>query len=254
MQLLPRLDRHLHRPAAGGNLKVSPFDLHRDRPTTTVRFLAPGPDILSHRDHAGLDLNGINQVLRESRLGSRRLSVSVRLNEPVVLTLRDVVVPTPRPCRSAAVERKGFAVASLPRLDPERAHLDRRLWTDAVELRHRQGCNKGLRLVRHDRELAVWLAIVRRDLGEELVAGNSRRGREPGFLVDARPDFLRGLPRRRDASEIVGDVEIGFVERERFDQRGAILEDRLNLLGHPAVNVEPWRDKHEFRALPNCDS
>ena len=70
MQLLPRLDRRLHRPAAGGDLKVGPFDLHRDRPAASLRFLAPGPDVIGHRDHAGLDLNGIRQVLRESRLGS----------------------------------------------------------------------------------------------------------------------------------------------------------------------------------------
>ena len=49
-------------------------------------------------------------------------------------------------------------------------------------------------------------AILRRELGEELVAGNSGRRREPGFLVDARPDFLGGLPRSRDAFEIVGYV------------------------------------------------
>src|SRR5271170_1172920 len=68
MQLLPRLDRHFHRPAASGYLKVGPFDLHRERPATRVRFLAPSPDIIGHRDYTGLDLNGISLVLRESRL------------------------------------------------------------------------------------------------------------------------------------------------------------------------------------------
>ena len=95
MQLLPRLDRHFHRPAASGYLKVGPFDLHRDGPATRVRFLAPSPDIIGHRDHTGLDLNGISPVLRESRLRSQRLSFSVRLDRPFVPTSRDVVVPTP---------------------------------------------------------------------------------------------------------------------------------------------------------------
>ena len=96
MQFLLRLDRHFHRPASGRNLKVGPFDFHGDRSAASVRFLAPGPDIVSHRDHAGLDLNGIYQVLRESRLRPRRLSFPVRLNEAIVPTSRDVVVPTPR--------------------------------------------------------------------------------------------------------------------------------------------------------------
>src|ERR1700751_1117651 len=68
--------------------------------------------------------------------------------------------------------------------------------------------------------IANWpfgFAIVRCDLGEELVAGNSGRGREPDFLVDPRPDFLGGLPRCRDLFEIVGYVQIGFIERKRFD-------------------------------------
>lgn len=66
-QLLPRLDRLFHRPAAGGNLKVSPFDLDRNGPATSIRFLTPGPDVVSHRDNSGFDLNGINQVFGESR-------------------------------------------------------------------------------------------------------------------------------------------------------------------------------------------
>jgi hypothetical protein len=95
MQPVPCLDRRFHRPATSGQLKVGPFDLHRDGPTARICLLAPGPDIVSHRDHAGLDLNGIYQVLRESRLRPRRLSFAVGLDRPVVLTSRDVVVPTP---------------------------------------------------------------------------------------------------------------------------------------------------------------
>ena len=53
--------------------------------------------------------------------------------------------------------------------------------------------------------------------------------------------------------EVVGDVEIGFVERKRFDQRGVVGEDRPNLLGDGAVDVEPGRDEHEFRALAHRD-
>src|SRR5580704_10383829 len=87
---------------------------------------------------------------------------------------------------------EGLTSQIRARLDAKGAHLDRGLWADAVELRDRQRRDKRLCLLGHDRELAVWLAIVRCDLGEELVAGNSRGGREPGFLVDARSDLLGG--------------------------------------------------------------
>jgi hypothetical protein len=72
-----------------------------------------------------------------------------------------------------------------------------------MELCDRKRRHEGLSFVRQDRELAVWLAIVRYDLREKLVAGDSGRGGERGFLVDARPDFLGGLPRCRDLFEIV---------------------------------------------------
>jgi hypothetical protein len=64
---------------------------------------------------------------------------------------------------------------------------------------------------------------------------------------------LASLPRSRDASEIVGYIEIGLIERERFDQWGVVFEDGLNVFGHFAVDVEPWRDEDEFGAFPNGD-
>src|SRR5208282_326129 len=54
--------------------------------------------------------------------------------------------------------------------------------------------------------------MIGRKLRKELIAGNSGRSGEFGFLVDARPDFLSSLPRGRDALAIVGDVEIGLIE------------------------------------------
>ena len=63
MQPVPCLDRRFHRSATSGQLKVGPFDLHRHGPTARICLLAPGPDIVGHRDHSGLDLNGISQVL-----------------------------------------------------------------------------------------------------------------------------------------------------------------------------------------------
>ena len=59
------------------------------------------------------------------------------------------------------------------RLNAEGAHLGRRLWTYAMELRYRQGRDESFCVVGHDREPTVWFAIVRCELGEELVAGNS---------------------------------------------------------------------------------
>ena len=71
MQLRPRLNRRFYRPAAGGYLEVSPFNLCNGS-TKTIRFLAPSPNIVSHRDHAGFDPGRIDQILREGRLRPER--------------------------------------------------------------------------------------------------------------------------------------------------------------------------------------
>ena len=81
--------------ASGGDLKVGPFDLHRDGPTARIRSLAPGPDLVGHRDHARFDPSRIGEVLREGRLRSRGLSLAVRLDRPIVLTSRKFVIPVP---------------------------------------------------------------------------------------------------------------------------------------------------------------
>jgi len=52
------------------------------------------------------------------------------------------------------------------------------------------------------------------ELGQKLVVGDPGRSREPGFDADLCPDFLRDLCRRDDALEVIGDVEIGLVERQ----------------------------------------
>ena len=47
-----------------------------------------------------------------------------------------------------------------------------------------------------------------------------------------------------NAPEIFGDVEIGFVERERLDERRVVGEDRMNLPRYGSIDLEPWRDEH----------
>ena len=118
----------------------------------------------------------------------------------------DLKVPIARFAEPLLQEGEGLASQIRACLNAKRVHLGRRLRAYAMELCDRKRRHEGLSFVRQDRELAVWLAIVRCDLGKKLVAGNSGRGRKAGLLVDARPDFLGGLPRRRYAFEIVGYV------------------------------------------------
>jgi len=67
-------------------------------------------------------------------------------------------------------------------MDAEPLHLGFRRRPDAVELADRQYLDEGLAFLRRDDELAVGLAMVRGELGQELVVGDAGRGGEAGFL------------------------------------------------------------------------
>src|ERR1700751_6308923 len=69
------------------------------------------------------------------------------------------------------------------RFDAKRVHLARRHRSDAMKPRHRQVRDEGFPFVGHDGGLPVWFLMVRGELGEELVVGDSGRGRERGFVV-----------------------------------------------------------------------
>src|SRR5262249_9667846 len=98
--------------------------------------------------------------------------------------------------------------------DAERVHLGCGLRAHAMKLRDRKRRHEGLSFVRQNSELAVWLAMIRSELRQELVEGNSGRGGKPGFPEDASPHLLGGLPCGRDAAGIVSDVEVGLIKRK----------------------------------------
>jgi len=173
MQLRPRLNRRFYRPAAGGYLEVSPFNLHCNGPTKTIRFLAPSPNIVGHRDHAGFDQGRIDQILREGRLRPGRFSLSVGLNRTIVPATRDFKVPMACFAEPRPQELKGLAPQIRACLNAKRVHLGRRLRAHAMKLRDRKRSHEGLGFVGHDRKLAVRLALIGRELREELVQGTS---------------------------------------------------------------------------------
>ena len=49
---------------------------------------------------------------------------------------------------------------------------------------------------------------------------------------------------------ITGNVQIGFVQRERLDQIGVLPEHGMNLLRHFAIQMKTRRHKHGLRAQP----
>ena len=57
----------------------------------------------------------------------------------------------------------------------------------------------------------------------------------------------------RTPPQIVSDVKIGLVKRERLDQGRIVLEDRMDLLRDGPVDLEPRRDEHDLGTPPHRD-
>src|ERR1700735_4867775 len=120
----------------------------------------------------------------------------------------------------APEEIEGLTTEVSARLNAESVHFGRSHSSDAMKFRHWEARHEGFPFVGHDGELAVWLLLVRRKLSEELVVGDSGRGSQLGFVVNAFPYVVGRRPCGRSAFEMIGHVEVGFIERERLDQRG----------------------------------
>ena len=66
--------------------------------------------------------------------------------------------------------------------------------------------------VRRNYKKPIGLAMVRRELGEELIVGDARRCGQAGVCMDLRPNPLSDFGRRDDSLHIIGHIEIGLIE------------------------------------------
>ncbi len=111
-----------------------------------------------------------------------------------------------------------------------------------------RGRRKVFDFVGLDDEEAVWLAPVGGDLGEELVGGDAGGGGEVEFVADLLADGAGNAGGGGEAGLVFGDVEVGFVEGERFDEIGVALEDLAGDARDGAVTGEVGRDEDCLRA------
>jgi hypothetical protein len=79
--------------------------------------------------------------------------------------------------------------------------------------------------------LSVRLAAVGGELRQKLVVGDAGGCVEFGLLLDFGADRERDVARQRNSLQVFRDVEVSFVQRQRFDDRGVLREDFADLLG-----------------------
>ncbi len=113
---------------------------------------------------------------------------------------------------------------------------------------HRQRLQKFQHLRGPDDELPVGLVPVRGNLGQEFVGRDAGRRGQAGFFADLMADDLSHFGRRGQPAFVMRHVQIGFVQRQRFDQVGMAAEYLTDLARHLAIAVEVRRHVDGLRA------
>jgi hypothetical protein len=180
-------------------LEVGELRLHRYGPAEGLRLLAPRPDVVSHGLNTGLDFGGRGQVALEGGLGAGGFARTIGDDGPVVLAVRDAEIPGGGFAEMLLQKGERLRSEIRARLYPEPLHPCRGDGSDPVKFGDRQGC-------------------------EELVVGDARRGRQANVLEDAGANLLGGRRGGREAAPVLRDIEIGLIERQRLDQRIAVVD------------------------------
>ena len=103
--------------------------------------------------------------------------------------------------------------------------------------------------LRRDDEQPIRLPLVGGHLRQELVVGHPGRCGQVGDGLDLRADLLGDLGRDLHSLDVLGDVEIRLVERQRLDQGSVLGEDPMDLTRDLAIYIEAVWDKDQVRAF-----
>ena len=209
-----------------------------------------GPHLVDERFQGGAGVLDGEEVGAERRLGADRLADAIGEHGPVVDApgQREVIGAGLPEVLLEEGRRPGSQVS--PGEDAEPLHLRPGDGADAVELADRQARHERRPPLRRDDEQAVGLPLVGRDLREELVVGDAGRRGQPGLGADPRPDLLGDRGGRGDPLQVLGDVEIRLVERERLNERRVLGEDRPDLPRDRPIDVEPRLHEDQVGTLP----
>ena len=153
------------------------------------------------------------QVLGICRFRPGGLDFAVGDNRAFVDAVRQLLQPVGEAANRVAKELGIGATYIDETLDTALAQLFCRDRADAPEGINRQPLQERLDALRADHRQPVRLLPARSDLREKLVRRNAGRRGQPGFGAYPRLEALRDRCAVRLAPAVLGDVEIGLVER-----------------------------------------
>ena len=119
----------------------------------------------------------------------------------------------------------------------------------APDFFYRQHAHKLGHLIRAYQKLPIRLAPVAGDFGQEFVGRDTGRGGNAHLVADGVADGLRHQAGAALAVRLAAHVQVGFVQRQRLDQRGVTLVDGVHRLAGVAIAGKIGGHDQQLRAL-----
>ncbi len=234
----------------GSELEIIKFELHALAGDAQIRLHRGKPALKLRVEplHYCLALRPFVDILRQRTLDADRFTLSVAAYLPVIYSLAALPQHAPKFAKTPEQRGKIALLHILAGTQAKALQLRRRYLADARDLAKRQRAQKHRHLFRRDHILPVGLVEIGGDLGEEFDRRDTRRRGELEFVENRLADLFGHQRGRAVTVRAVGDIQIRFVERERFNQRGIAREYFPDMGRRFFIGVKTPRQQREMRA------
>ena len=224
------------RATAREGREVGAAHLELDRACGDACEAQPPADLFGEREKLALGFFSAFEVALEGHFLADGFRLAVRLDAPLVAPEGKFLQGVR--CASAKAACELLFVGLLHRadgLDALRGELFLRAPADAPEAAHGKRCDAPNGVFCANLDESVGLFEVARELGEELVRRDADGGDERGFFTDFRLEPLGEDARAGREKPHARDVEEGFVDGKRLDERRVAREDGEDFGGDGAI-------------------
>ena len=129
-------------------------------------------------------------------------------------------------------------------------HFLFRLGANAVEAAHWQAADKICPLARANNAHSIRLVLVARQFCEEFVVRDASARGKLGLGANFLPDQFCNARRRANAQLVLCDIQKGFVQTERLNQRGVMSKHCADDPARFFISVKPMPHEDEIGAEP----
>ncbi|MNU97612.1 hypothetical protein D3C71_876940 [compost metagenome] len=234
-RLLEIVELEFH--ALAGNQQIG-FDLRQPSFQLGIELL----------DNNGFAVAPVVDIFCQSALNAHRFTQALAVDTALINPLATLPQDPAKLAKALEQHRQIAVLYVFAGSQAERLQFSGRDFANAGDFTQRQRFQKSRNVIRCNDVLPVGLVQIRGNFGEELHRCNSCGSRQIQLVKNGLADFLRHQGSRAVTMQAVRDVEIGFVKRKRFNQRGIAGKDFPNANRGFFIGIKTPRQQNEMRA------